>query len=335
MDSPHFLVIDVRSAAESIAAIVKGFATLDPHMRLAGVICNRVGSERHRELVQEAIHTYTSVPIVGFIPRNEAITIPSRHLGLHMGEENPLQGKGIETLAQLMESHLDLDAMLKIAGQHAKTRTTSFKSDLYPTADPAVPRVRIGVARDRAFCFYYEDNLDLLTAAGAELIPFSPLSEQTLPDNLDGLYLGGGYPELFAAELSNNHSMRRQIRAFCLADKPVYAECGGFMYLTREITDLEGQPFPMSDVFPFASHMQNRLRRLGYRSPLVTGDTFLAPSGSHTLTVMNFIIQPLTEKKVPLPAPINSRMVRKRDLYLIRPWPDMSIFTGAELRKRQ
>ncbi|WP_028581915.1 cobyrinate a,c-diamide synthase [Desulfogranum japonicum] len=280
LNLPAFLVIDVRSAAESIAAIVKGFSTLDPQLNLAGVICNRVGSERHRQLVEEAIVQHTTVPVVGFIPRKESITIPSRHLGLHMGEENPLQGDGIQALAELMETHLDLDAILKIAMQYSVPLDSSSHDDLYPKHDPAMPRVRIGVARDQAFCFYYEDNLDLLTAAGAELVPFSPLTDHDLPENLDGLYLGGGYPELFAEQLSDNRSMRQQIHAFCQTGSPVYAECGGFMYLTREITNQEGLSFPMTGVFPFVSHMQNRLRRLGYRTPLVTRDTFLANQGT-------------------------------------------------------
>ncbi len=278
LEIPAFLIIDVRAAAESIAAVVQGFATLDPQVNLAGVLCNRIGSLRHKELIVEAVTRYTDVPVIGCIPRNEEVTIPSRHLGLYMGEEKPLQGADIAALAELMEQHLDLDAMLRTAYITMRTEVPNVIAP-YPAIAPGTQKVRIGVARDQAFCFYYQDNLDLLTAAGAELITFSPLQDDKLPPSLDGLYLGGGYPELFAEQLSANTSMRKEIFDFCQADKPVYAECGGFMYLTRELKDLEGHTFPMAAVFPFSSHMQKRLRRLGYREPRVARNTVLAPAG--------------------------------------------------------
>ncbi|MGD9947064.1 MAG: cobyrinate a,c-diamide synthase [Desulfobulbus sp.] len=275
LDLPVLLVIDVRSAAESVAAVAHGFATLDPGLPLAGIICNRVGSDKHRQMITEAIETHCTLPIIGFLPRNEAISIPSRHLGLHMGEEHPLRGEGLAQLISLIENHLDLDQLVGIASQR--------KGGAKISSAPLVERgtaVRIGVARDAAFCFYYEDNLDLLKEAGAELVFFSPLNEAELPPELDGLYLGGGYPELYAPALSDNSGLREQIRRFAAGGRPVYAECGGFMYLCRSITDQAGARFPMVGFYPFTARMQPRLRSLGYRQPRVEQDCLLAARGT-------------------------------------------------------
>ncbi|MBM9537049.1 cobyrinate a,c-diamide synthase [Desulfobulbus alkaliphilus] len=276
---PVFLVIDVRSAAESIAAVVKGFAGLDPHLDLAGVICNRVGSEKHQNLVAGAIREHCPTPIIGFFPRRDEVHIPSRHLGLHMGEEHPLKGDGLEHLAQLTEQHLDLDLLLRIAAEHCAGIAPT------PAMEPSAPmstgpRVRLGVARDAAFCFYYQDNLDLLCQAGAELVFFSPIEDTVLPPGIEGLYLGGGYPELHARQLSANLGMREQIHCFARAGRPVYGECGGFMYLCRALVDLEGNDYPMVGLYPWRTRMQTRLRSLGYRRPTVTRDCLLGEQGT-------------------------------------------------------
>ena len=281
LDLPVILVVDVRSAAESIAAVVKGFAMLDPALKLAGVICNRIGSVKHRDMVAEAIQTHCDVPIIGFLPRREEVSIPSRHLGLHMGEEHPLQGEGLAQLAALAEQHLDLDLLLRIASEHQTYPLgADTTSGVLFAADSDQDRVRIGVARDAAFCFYYEDNFDLLRAAGSELVFFSPLEDSELPPGLQGLYLGGGYPELYARQLSANQTMHNQIRIFAESDRPVYAECGGFMYLCQAIIDLEGQEYPMIGLYPFRTRMQPRLRSLGYRQPVVVRDCLMGPAGT-------------------------------------------------------
>jgi cobyrinic acid a,c-diamide synthase len=276
LNLPVFLVIHVRSAAESVAAIAHGFATLDPNLRLAGVICNRVGSDKHRQMIAEAIETYCEVPVLGYLPRNEAVSIPSRHLGLHMGEEHPLKGEGLEQLVSLIEEHVDLDQMLNIARKGQKTVQSDSHCALVERGTP----VRIGVARDAAFCFYYEDNLDLLREAGAELIFFSPLQDECFPPDIQGLYLGGGYPELHADTISKNVQLREEILIFARAGNPVYAECGGFMYLCKSITNQEGAEFPMVGLYPFSARMQPRLRSLGYRQPMVEADCLLAPRGT-------------------------------------------------------
>ena len=281
LDLPVILVVDVRSAAESVAAVVKGFATLDPALKLAGIICNRIGSDKHREMVASAIQTHCEVPIIGFLPRREEVSIPSRHLGLHMGEEHPLAGEGLEQLAALAEQHLDLDLLVRIAGERqALPLGEDTVSNPILAADSGRNGVRIGVARDAAFCFYYEDNFDLLRAAGADLVFFSPLEDNELPPGLQGLYLGGGYPELHARQLSANRAMHNQISTFAKSGQPIYAECGGFMYLCRAIIDLEEAEFPMIGLYPFRTRMQPRLRSLGYRQPVVVRDCLMGPVGT-------------------------------------------------------
>ena len=273
---PVVLVVDVRSAAESVAAVIKGFETLDQEVRVAGVILNRVGSERHQQLITRAVKKHCQAEIIGALPRDTTITLPSRHLGLHMGAEVHLNR---QRLIELMEKNLDLDRLQELAGQTKVPESLNQKSvTLKP--EPA-DKARIGLAWDEAFCFYYQDNLDMLKDAGAEIVIFSPLHDKTLPDNLDGMYLGGGYPELYAAALSSNASMRDSIKLFSESGRPVYGECGGFMYLTASITDTEGREYPMVGVYPVASRMQKQLRRLGYRQVEMQTDTVLGPVGFH------------------------------------------------------
>ncbi|MGI6656643.1 MAG: cobyrinate a,c-diamide synthase [Desulfobulbus sp.] len=273
LDLPVVLVLDVRSMAESAAAVVHGFATLDPDLRVAGIICNRCGSDKHRAMIETAVNATCSVPVLGCLPRDEAIAIPSRHLGLHMGGEAPLGAAELDRLADLIETHLDMELLLRIAA-------TAAPRPEEPETPVPPPVVRLGVARDAAFCFYYQDNLDLLRQAGAELVMFSPLHDDVLPPDLDGLYLGGGYPELHARGLSANHSMRARIAALAAQGLPIYAECGGFMYLCASLTDQEGTVHPMVGVYPFRAAMQPRLRSLGYRQVRVDADCLLAPSGA-------------------------------------------------------
>ncbi|MCI5159513.1 MAG: cobyrinate a,c-diamide synthase, partial [Candidatus Electrothrix sp. AUS1_2] len=266
-----------RSAAESAAAVVKGFESLDPQVRVAGVIFNRVGSERHLQMISDAVREYCRADIIGALPRDTNIALPSRHLGLYMGSEVELNR---QRLIELMEKHLNLDLLLEIAEQaqpmsaHQETPVTLPKSSV-------ASKVRLGVARDEAFCFYYQDNLDMLEQAGAELVFFSPLHDIALADGLDGLYLGGGYPELHAEKLAANSTMRADILAFSRSGKPVYGECGGFMYLTEAILTADEQQYHnMVGVYPAVARMQKGLRRLGYREAEMRADTILGPTGS-------------------------------------------------------
>ncbi len=271
---PLLLVVDVRSAAESVAAVVKGFETFDPQISPAGVILNRVGSPRHLELLQKAIEVNCKTPVVGYLPREKQFNLPGRHLGLYMGEEEPLKQEAFALLADTVIEHVDLDSLLKL-----ESNSTEI-CDRAQVPDATVEPVRIGVARDKAFCFYYEDNFDLLWKAGAELVFFSPLRDEKLPEDVDGLYFGGGYPELYANRLSANQSLCNEIRQRADSGGVIYAECGGFMYLTQSLRDLDNNIFEMASVFPVSSRMHDRRSALGYREVFLKKDTFLGPAGT-------------------------------------------------------
>ena len=269
---PVILVVDVHAAAESAAAVIKGFETLDPGVQVAGVILNRVAGEGHRKMIAAAAEKYCRAEIIGGLPRDKTVTLPSRHLGLHMGTEVHLNQ---QRLIEMMERNLDLDRLLEFSQQVAPQN-----AEPAPQRPAPEHRVRLGVAWDDAFCFYYPDNLEMLEQAGAEIVLFSPLNDAALPDNLDGLYLGGGYPELHAPALSGNTSMRREILEFSRAGRPVYAECGGFMYLTRAIYDIKGREHTMVGVYPVVARMRKQLRRLGYRQVEMQRSTLLGTRGS-------------------------------------------------------
>ena len=269
---PVLLVVDAASMARSAAALVSGFASFDPGLELAGVIFNRVGSENHAAILTEALaHSLPGVPVLGCLPRREDIAAPSRHLGLvTAGEEAGLDR--YHRLADWVETHLDLDRLLESLPTLAITP---------PLDQPPVPvRTRIGVARDEAFCFYYPENLRLLEAQGAELVFFSPLRDKRLPEDLGGLYLGGGYPELHGFELGQNSSLRKEILRFSQAGRPIYAECGGFMYLLESLKGPHGRTLSMCGVFPAQAVMNDRFSSLGYREVTLIRQTPLGPVGT-------------------------------------------------------
>lgn len=273
LDAPVLLVTDVRSMARSIAALVHGYTTLDKHLSFAGVICNRVGSDRHTEFIQEALSTYCpDILLLGCLPRNTSLSIPSRHLGLVTAEDAPLSEDTQKTLAQWLSSHLDLNALWQsLPDITIKGGTPALK---------ASSKVCIGVARDEAFCFYYPDNLRLLKEAGATLHFFSPLHDTELPLGIDGIYLGGGYPEMHAKKLSENTEMRSAIKSFAHKGYPVYGECGGFMYLMEMLETEDGKQYPMSGCFAIQCTMGKRFRSLGYREVHTNTDSLLGPTGT-------------------------------------------------------
>jgi cobyrinic acid a,c-diamide synthase len=272
LNLPVLLVVDARAMARSAAALVHGFATFDPGLNLAGVIFNRIGGAAHLHYLEQAMSRVPGVKCLGGLPREAALAIPERHLGLTTAEDHPLEEEHLGRLADFVEEHLDLDALL------ASLPVLDLGREA--VVEAAAPTVRLGVARDRAFCFYYPENLELLARFGAELAPFSPLEDRELPENLDGLYLGGGYPELFAAQLAANEGLKRHLAAQAAAGLPIYAECGGLMYLSQEIQDLEGRHYPMAGLLPLKVRMLQRLRALGYREITLTADGLLGPAGT-------------------------------------------------------
>ncbi len=279
LDLPVLLVADAAKSARSLAATVLGFELFDPALSLAGVILNRVGGERHAALLTSAIHGSCRTRVLGWLPREPRMAIAERHLGLHgadlaLGDDAEVKQQ-LDLLASMAEQHFDTKALLELGGDLA-----AFERDLAEAEPPALrPLVRIGVARDAAFSFYYEDNLDLLRAAGAEIVPFSPMDDAALPPELDALYLGGGYPELHARELSRNHSMLGELRAF-VANRPIYAECGGMLYLSESLTTSDGTAWPMAGALPLRFEMTPRLVDFGYVSVTLTQDTLLGPAGT-------------------------------------------------------
>ena len=274
LEAPVLLVADASAMARSAAALVRGFETFDSHLDLAGVLFNRIGGTRHADLLREAVEASCRSTPLGFLPRNEKIALPSRHLGLTMAGE-ALTPECLDEMVSWVESHVDLEALLSLAREHSRGIAISP----LPQTRCCGSKVRIGLARDSAFCFYYQDNLDLLTECGAELVEFSPISDRELPVEIDGLYLGGGYPELHAAQLSRNEAMLTAIRRFVQAGAPVYAECGGFMYLTEAIVDMNGQDHVMTGLFPTRARMQLRLAALGYVQPEAVRDELWLRSG--------------------------------------------------------
>ncbi len=261
---PVVLVVDARSMARSAAAVVHGFATFDPAVTVAGVIWNRVGSPNHRRILDEALESAGLPPSLGGLPRRPDLALRERHLGLVTPDEDGLDPGLADRLAGWVADHVDLDALLARA---AIVRL--------PPPDDARPRAaasrRVAVARDTAFCFYYEENLRVLAAADADLVYFRPVDGDGVPPGVDGLYLGGGYPELHAARLSANRAFLDGVRSLHERGAPILAECGGFMALCRGLADPDGRFHEMAGIFPTAARMNASRFRLGYREVEVAG----------------------------------------------------------------
>ena len=254
-----------------------GFELFDTELQLAGVILNRVASERHFEMLRDAITSSCKTKILGWLPKEPVIAIPERHLGLHGAGEHSGEREGmLDALASLAEKHLDLDSLLDLrCGLEFDEQPTPriVKSQVDDT-------VRVGVPSDHAFSFYYEDNLDLLRERGVEIVRFSPLHDIALPSDLDGLYFGGGYPELHAKQLSGNRQMLNDVRAFAASGKPVYAECGGMLYLAESLKTADGSNYTMAGVLPLSMQMTDKLVQFGYVIVEFTEDCLLGLAGT-------------------------------------------------------
>jgi len=274
---PVVLVVDAAKTARSIAAVVLGFEMFDPELQLAGVILNRVATERHYEMLRAAIETSCKTKILGWLPRDQTIAIPERHLGLQNAAESAIgDDDAIDTLAALAEKFFDLDRLLELHCGLEINECRSYSVDRSRSEES----VRIGVPSDHAFSFYYEDNLDLLREQGAEIVWFSPLRGSCLPAGLDGLYLGGGYPELHAEQLSSNHAMLEDVRAFAASGRPVYAECGGMIYLSNSLRTRDGETYAMAGVLPLSMKMTEKLVQFGYVTVEFTEDCLLGAKGT-------------------------------------------------------
>ncbi|HSM94232.1 MAG TPA: cobyrinate a,c-diamide synthase [Anaeromyxobacteraceae bacterium] len=268
LGAPVVAVVDASGMARTLAAVVQGLAAFDPALRLGGILCNKVGSRSHLDLLREAV---APIPVLGGLPKAGPLRFPERHLGLVTATPDLLGAESLARWADLAEEWIDLDALLALA-----RGAPPLAASPAPTAAPE--RCRIGVAFDDAFHFYYDDNLARLEALGARLVRFSPLRDAALPD-VDGLYLGGGYPELHAGPLAGNRALIDGIRAFAASGRPVYAECGGLMYLCDAIRTLDGGTHRMAGLVPGVAHVRERLQALGYAEVLTTAPTLLGPAG--------------------------------------------------------
>jgi len=256
--APVVLVLDTTKATRTVAALILGCCRLDRDVEIAGVILNRVGTARQESVIRRAIREAVDLPVLGAVPRIREVELPSRHLGLVTAVEHPRAEQAIENTARIARKYLDLDALVEIAGR--SPRIEAPKRNREERAAP--PGVRIGVLRDRAFSFYYPENLEALENSGGDLIEISPLEDEALPE-IDGLYAGGGFPEVFAQQLSANRNFREILKKRMTAGLPVWAECGGLIYLSRAVRTGEGE-FPMVGVLPIITRQMSRPQGHGY-----------------------------------------------------------------------
>jgi cobyrinic acid a,c-diamide synthase len=272
LDAPVVLVVDARAMARSVAAMVHGYNTFDPRLKVSGVILNRVGSRAHENMLRDALKPL-HVPVLGVMRRSSNIQTPDRHLGLvPVAERRAEAERSLDALGTVVSESINLDEMLKLA-RSPEPLTAEPWSPESAEANPA-GSVRVAVAAGPSFSFLYGENLELLEAAGAEVVTFDPTSDETLPAGTDALYLGGGFPETYAEALSANVGMREGVRNFAAGGRPVVAECGGLLYLARE---LDGHP--MCGVLDATARMTGRLT-LGYRKALALTDSPLAEAGA-------------------------------------------------------
>ncbi len=270
LGAPVLAVIDASGMARTVAAVAQGLATFDPELRVAGILCNRVGSKGHLDLLRAASR---QTPVVGGLPRETHLAFPERHLGLHTADDKTLPDASLDRWGELAREWIALDLVLEIARTADPLQRVTVSAD----EGPRTP-CRIGVAWDEAFHFYYDDNLRRLEKLGATLVNFSPVRDSAVPD-VDGVYLGGGYPEVHAEALAANESMRSSLRAFAQGGGPVYAECGGLMYLTQAVRTLDGRSHAMVGVLEGEAVMKDKLVALGYVEVETQAETLLGAPG--------------------------------------------------------
>jgi cobyrinic acid a,c-diamide synthase len=276
LDAPVLLIVNVHGMARSLSAVVKGCVEFERGLKIAGIIANHSGSDHHKDWLTQSLKSASLPPLLGAIPRGAFPTLPSRHLGLITADSQSLPPKILEELADVLEKNLSVDAVMEVAKGSSPLPVEGSERE----EDPHPKRVSIGVAYDRAFHFYYPDNLDELRLRGCDLILFSPLQDTKLPEGIDALYFGGGYPEEYAERLSENREMQEAVRQFARRGLPLYAECGGLMYLTRGIETTHEKRYPMVGLLPVWSRMLNRLKSLGYVEITLTNNSLWGKRGA-------------------------------------------------------
>ena len=290
---PVLLVLDCSRLSRSVAAIAHGYKTFDPRIQLAGVVLNRIGSDRHLELLKDALEPL-QIPILGVLRRQDTITIPDRHLGLVPTAEMSALDALFDRLAHLGDSCFDWERLFPLLTPSSPPLSRQGIPNPSVFAPPLTQEglggvlgveagsqtpIRVAVACDRAFSFYYQDNLDILQQLGAQLVSWSPLTDSALPADVQGLYFGGGFPEVFAQQLAENTNARAAVQKAIFQGMPTYAECGGLMYLCEQITDFQGKSWSMVGVLPTTTVMGKRLS-VGYRQATALQDSPLLSAGA-------------------------------------------------------
>ncbi|MBC8555467.1 MAG: cobyrinate a,c-diamide synthase [Candidatus Brocadiales bacterium] len=276
LNTPVILVVNARGVAQSAGAIVMGFKEFDREINLASIILNNVASQNHYDCIKKAIEDSCSVTVLGYLNKDKDITIPERHLGLIPSEEEKINSALYEKLGQMVLETIDTDRLLETAG--AAGIFPDYKKSIFINKNDSL-NITLAIARDNAFCFYYQDDIDLFEALGAKIKQFSPLNDKCLPDDIDGIFMGGGFPELFADRLMKNKSMRNSILEAHKQGTVIYGECGGMMYLLEKLIDCEGRSFKMCGVLSGTSRMENRRQGLGYVITDATCDNMICKSG--------------------------------------------------------
>jgi cobyrinic acid a,c-diamide synthase len=276
--APVILIVNVTKATRTVAALVKGCQALDPELHLGGVILNRVGTARQEKVIREAVTSATGVPVIGAIPRLMEQHLPSRHLGLVTAIETEQTEEVLETVSKIVTQYVELDSVLSLA---RKTDALPDPKEDSPATIAKASGLRIGVAFDKAFSFYYPENIEILEEAGAEIVYVSPMESDSLPP-IDALYLGGGFPEVHAAALTENQVFRDDLAKRIADGLPVWAECGGLMYLAETIT-MDGCDYPMVGALPIAVEQMKRPQGHGYVSATITSPNPFIENGTRIL----------------------------------------------------
>lgn len=276
LNVPVVLVMDAKGLSRSAGAIVLGYKNFDKEVEIAGVILNRIKSERHYTAVKNSIEDHGKIPVLGYLPFHEEILLPERHLGLVPSAEQELSKSAYQKIGKLLSATVDIDKLISIAS--SSKNLPAFEKTVFCGINERFP-CRIAVAMDEAFNFYYQDNLDLLELYGAELTYFSPLYDKYLPADIHGLYIGGGFPELYASLLASNTTMKESIQKAYRNGVVIYGECGGMMYLLEKLIDFKNNTHEMCGILKGATKMENKRQGLGYIMVKAIHDTVLCIKG--------------------------------------------------------
>ena len=276
LNTPTILVIDARGMSRSAGAVVLGYKHFDKDIRIRGIILNRIKSERHYVSIKKSIEDNCDIPVLGYLSFNEEIILPERHMGLVPSAEQELSKSAYQKIGNLMSATVDIDRLISIAS--SVNSLPAFKKTVFVGNNDRF-YFRIAVAVDEAFNFYYQDNLDLLESYGVELAYFSPIYDKYLPADIDGLYIGGGFPELYAAMLASNTTMKESIRKAYKNGVVIYGECGGMMYLLEKMVDFKNKTYEMCGIFKGMTKMENKRQGLGYVTVQAQHDSLLCNNG--------------------------------------------------------